>query len=73
MPAKQSLKSIHDGMFRGYASLFDMVDLGQEVLTKGAFKSSLIDRGAANVRMLFQHNPDEPIGHWAFDNNIRLD
>ncbi|WP_306118136.1 MULTISPECIES: HK97 family phage prohead protease [unclassified Roseitalea] len=52
------------GVFSGYASLFDTVDLGREAVVPGAFARSLAQKGAAGIRMLFQHNPDEPIGHW---------
>ena len=52
------------GTFTGYASVFGAVDLGQEVVAAGAFTKSLAERGAGGIRMLFQHNPDEPIGHW---------
>jgi len=53
-----------DGSFSGYASLFGRVDLGKDVIERGAFARSLRDRGAKNIRMLFQHDPNEPIGVW---------
>lgn len=53
-----------DGTFSGYASLFGVVDLGNEAVAPGAFARSLAERGASGIRMLFQHNPDEPIGVW---------
>jgi len=53
-----------DGTFSGYASLFGTVDLGRDVVEKGAFAKSLRSRGAAGIRMLFQHDPNEPIGTW---------
>jgi uncharacterized protein len=53
-----------DGRFSGYASLFDTVDLGRDMIAPGAFAASLRRRGASGVRMLFQHHPDQPIGHW---------
>jgi len=59
------LKSIaDDGTFDGYASLFETEDLGRDVIAPGAFRETLAERGAAGVRMLFQHKPDEPIGTW---------
>ena len=53
-----------DGSFSGYASLFGKVDLGKDVVERGAFARSLRTRGAAGIRMLFQHDPHEPIGVW---------
>lgn len=59
------LKSTDEaGEFEGYASLFDRADLGNDVVLRGAFKNSLAARGADGVRMLFQHEPSEPIGVW---------
>lgn len=53
-----------DGVFSGYASLFGRVDLGKDLVEKGAFAASLKARGAGGIRMLFQHDPAEPIGVW---------
>lgn len=53
-----------DGTFDGYASLFGKVDLGRDIVERGAFAASLDRRGAAGVRMLFQHDPSAPIGTW---------
>ncbi|MEQ8825472.1 MAG: HK97 family phage prohead protease [Filomicrobium sp.] len=53
-----------DGTFEGYASLFERIDLGRDIIARGAFAESLRQRGARGVRMLFQHNPAEPIGAW---------
>lgn len=53
-----------DGSFSGYASLFGAVDLGRDMIEPGAFAASLRRRGAADVRMLYQHDPDQPIGRW---------
>ncbi|GIL03327.1 MAG: hypothetical protein BroJett030_32260 [Alphaproteobacteria bacterium] len=53
-----------DGTFRGYAAIFGERDLGNDVVLPGAFAASLARRGPENVRMLFQHDPDEPIGTW---------
>ncbi len=53
-----------DGVFSGYASLFGRIDLGKDVVEKGAFAASLRARGASGIRMLFQHDPAEPIGVW---------
>lgn len=53
-----------DGTFSGYASVFGEVDLGRDTIERGAFRNSLIERGAPSVRMLYQHDPNEPIGSW---------
>jgi Escherichia/Staphylococcus phage prohead protease len=59
------LKSVEaDGTFTGYASLFNEVDLGQDLVMPGAFRDSLRLRGARGVKLLFQHDPNEPIGVW---------
>jgi len=53
-----------DGAFEGYASLFNREDLGHDVIAPGAFRESLRSRGAQRIKMLFQHDPAEPIGVW---------
>lgn len=53
-----------DGTFSGFASIFDEVDLGNDAIRPGAFSRSLERRGAAGIRMLFQHDPAQPIGTW---------
>lgn len=53
-----------DGSFSGYASVFGEVDLGRDVIDRGAFARSISRKGASGVRMLFQHDPAQPIGRW---------
>lgn len=53
-----------DGLVSGYASLFGVPDLGRDVVLAGAFRDSLARRGASGIRMLWQHDPAEPIGRW---------
>ena len=53
-----------DGTFEGYASLFGKLDLGRDMVMPGAFADSLAKRGAAGVKLLYQHDPAEPIGVW---------
>ncbi len=63
--APLDFKSINqDGSFEGYASLFGQKDMGGDIVAKGAFAASLEKRGAGGIRMLFQHDPSEPIGVW---------
>ena len=58
-------KAISDeGEFSGYAAIFGNEDLGRDIIVKGAFAKSLTRRPAAKVKMLRQHDPEEPIGVW---------
>ena len=52
-----------DGRFAGYASLFNRLDSGGDIVMSGAFARSLARRGA-RIRLLFQHDPKEPVGLW---------
>jgi HK97 family phage prohead protease len=53
-----------DGTFSGYASLFNTEDMGRDIVLPGAFRDSLRERGPAGIKLLYQHNPAEPIGVW---------
>ena len=53
-----------EGVFSGYASLFGEEDLGRDIVLPGAFAGSLKKRGADGIKMLFQHDPAQPIGVW---------
>jgi len=53
-----------DGRFAGYASIFGQLDQGGDIVMSGAFRQSLTRKGEAQIRMLFQHDPKEPIGVW---------
>lgn len=53
-----------DGTFSGYASLFGKVDLARDAVAPGAFARSLKRRRPEGVRMLYQHDPNQPIGRW---------
>lgn len=56
------LKHIDDkGNFAGYASVFNVVDNQNDMMLEGAFSATLLD-GKHNVKLLWQHNMDEPIG-----------
>jgi HK97 family phage prohead protease len=50
------------GEFEGYASVFNNVDLGNDVVEKGAFTSSIRKKGASKIKMLYQHDVKQPIG-----------
>ncbi len=51
-------------MIAGYASLFAMKDLAGDVVQKGAFAQSLKSLPAQSIRMLYQHDPQKPVGEW---------
>lgn len=55
-----------DGEIEGYASVFGNRDIYNEVVLPGAFADSLArhKREGTYPLMLWQHNPDEPIGVW---------
>jgi hypothetical protein len=49
----------------GYASLFGVADHQHDVVAPGAFARSIAERGGGRgVRLLWQHDPKEPIGAW---------
>ena len=50
------------GEFEGYGSILGNTDLGNDVIQKGAFKRSLRKRGPKQVKLLYQHKTDMPIG-----------
>lgn len=60
------LKSSNDetGEFEGYGSIFGNVDSYNEVVAKGAFTESLINKGAKGIKLLWQHDSSQPIGVW---------
>jgi HK97 family phage prohead protease len=53
-----------DGSFSGYGAVFGNVDLGSDIIEKGAFKDSLKAHKAAGTlpKMLWQHDSWQPIG-----------
>lgn len=53
-----------NGCFAGYASIFGEVDQGGDIVMPGAFTKSLNKKNSMGVRLLFQHDPKEPIGIW---------
>ena len=50
----------------GYASLFGKTDQGGDIVQKGAYAASLKRLAArqGRVKMLWQHDPGQPIGVW---------
>ncbi|RFP87621.1 HK97 family phage prohead protease [Rhodobacteraceae bacterium 63075] len=53
-------------VIEGYASLFGACDQGGDIVAKGAYGKSLdtLASDGRRVKMLWQHNPAEPIGIW---------
>lgn len=53
-------------VIEGYASLFDAPDQGGDIVARGAYAASLKTMAAQGrrVRMLWQHDPAQPIGIW---------
>ena len=59
--------AVQDGhVIEGYASLFGAPDQGGDVVAKGAYAASLerIVAEGRSVKMLWQHDPAQPIGVW---------
>lgn len=53
------------GEFTGYASVFGNVDLGGDVVERGAFANTLQQRKSGDVAMLWGHDTRQvPIGKW---------
>jgi HK97 family phage prohead protease len=52
------------GRFAGYASVFGRLDDGGDIVMPGAFAKTLKQRGQGAIRLLFQHDPKEPVGLW---------
>ncbi len=62
-----SVKAVSDeGSFEGYGSIFGNLDSYGEKVMPGAFVESLARhrREGTKPLMLWQHNPDDPIGIW---------
>lgn len=56
------IKADSKGIVEGYASRFGEVDKGGDVVVKGAYSESL--NTGRKVKMLWQHDPSQPIGVW---------
>ena len=66
MQAEMGLRVTGDHGIEGYASLFGKRDQGGDVVQKGAYAASLakLAAGGRAVKMLWQHDPTQPIGIW---------
>ncbi|MEM1300964.1 MAG: HK97 family phage prohead protease [Pseudomonadota bacterium] len=59
--------TVDDGlMLEGYASVFGKADNGGDVVERGAYAASLttLKKAGRSVKMLWQHDPAQPIGVW---------
>lgn len=59
--------TVTDGqVIEGYASYFGKIDQGGDVVEAGAYARSLsrLSEKGSKVRMLWQHDPTQPIGVW---------
>lgn len=59
--------TLSDGtLIEGYASLFGIADQGGDLVQKGAYAASLarLKSRSGSVKMLWQHDPAQPIGVW---------
>lgn len=67
-----SLKNLEEnGIFSGYASVFNIVDKQNDLILPGAFKKSSNEN---KVKLLWQHDPSEPIGNIIdiYENDVGL-
>ncbi|MBM9595213.1 HK97 family phage prohead protease [Roseitranquillus sediminis] len=63
---KSCLTVTNGTRIEGYASVFEKTDQGGDVVARGAYSRSLQDmaRTRRTVKMLWQHDPAQPIGVW---------
>ncbi|SDD76130.1 HK97 family phage prohead protease [Ruegeria marina] len=62
----EGLTVSEDAVIEGYASLFGQTDQGGDIVQAGAYAASLkaLEAGGQRVKMLWQHDPAQPIGVW---------
>ncbi len=65
-PLQPDLQIREDGAIAGYASLWGQTDQGGDIVEKGAMAASIrrLEIEGSGVKMLWQHDPHEPIGLW---------
>jgi uncharacterized protein len=44
--------------------VFGVIDLAKDMVLRGAFRESLAARGPRGIKLLWQHDPAEPLGVW---------
>lgn len=55
---------LKEGEFCGYATIFGARDEANDVVAPGAFRRSLRAKSPAQVKLLYQHRTNDPIGVW---------
>lgn len=59
------LKAINeDGTFEAYGATFGNIDLGGDIIEKGAFSKTLAETSIDEVQMYWNHDRDQPIGEY---------
>ena len=60
------VKADDAGVIEGYGSIFGNVDKGGDKVMPGAFADSIAQamKGARTIKMLWYHDPTQPIGVW---------
>lgn len=53
-----------DGTFTGYGAVFGNLDSDRDVITAGAFSKTLKKKKPNKIKLLWQHDPSQPIGIW---------
>ncbi len=58
--------NLRDGVIEGYASVFGARDQSGDMVQRGAYAASIerFRRMGTGVKMLWQHDPNKPIGVW---------
>lgn len=53
-----------EGVFSGYASVFNEIDNCSDIVYSGAFAQTLKVRPAPQIKMLMNHDRNKPVGRW---------
>lgn len=66
MRSETTLTLLDEHRIEGYASVFGVRDKGGDIVAPGAYVAALqtLRRRGDKVRMLWQHDPGQPIGIW---------
>ena len=57
-----NFNTANEGQFSGYAAVTGNVDLGQDIILQGAFAEFLNSANPSRIRVLWQHDWNNPIG-----------